>query len=224
VRIVPHDDATPPPSFDLHHPLISVPLVLNPHLSPSPVTPGEGRGEGIATRYLRADPEQISRWRKRLPDNSFNVGLVWAANPAFRNDRYRSTRLDAFTPLAQVDLVNFVSLQKGVASQQSKSPPTGMNLLDWTPELNDFADTAALIETLDLVITVDTSVAHLAGAMGKPVWVLLGFVPDWRWMLGRSDSPWYPTMRLFRQPRIGDWETPVNEIAQALRSLRMSPP
>jgi ADP-heptose:LPS heptosyltransferase len=92
-----------------------------------------------------------------------------------------------------------------------------MKLLDWSRELNDFADTAALISALDLIITIDTGVAHLAGAMGKPTWVLLPFVPDWRWLMDRADSPWYPTMRLFRQPRLGDWQPPIDQVAAQLQ-------
>ncbi len=111
------------------------------------------------------------------------------------------------------------SLQKGEAAKQAAHPPGGLELIDWTGELNDFADTAALIANLDLVISSDTAVAHLAGAMGKPVWVLLPVAPDWRWMLHRSDSPWYPTMRLFRQEKPGTWEPVVRRIAETLAEL-----
>ena len=120
-------------------------------------------------------------------------------------DRRRSLRLSQFAPLAEVPGVVFVSLQKGEPAAQAKTPPPGMRLIDWTTELKDFADTAALAECLDLVISVDTAVAHLAGALGKPVWVLNRFDTCWRWLVGREDSPWYPTMRLFRQPRFLDW-------------------
>ncbi|HTV47862.1 MAG TPA: glycosyltransferase family 9 protein, partial [Phycisphaerae bacterium] len=104
----------------------------------------------------------------------------------------------------------------GEASIQAKTPPAGMELIDWTAELKDFADTAALIANLDLVITIDTAAVHLAGALGKPVWTLLPFIPDWRWMLEREDSPWYPTMRLFRQSIRGDWDGVIKRVAEAL--------
>jgi len=107
-------------------------------------------------------------------------------------------------------------LQKGDSTAQAKTPPAEMKILDYTAELNDFADTAALVSALDLVISIDTGVAHLAGAMGKPTWVLLPFVPDWRWFNDRTDSPWYPTMRLFRQKTLGDWTAPVRAAADEL--------
>jgi ADP-heptose:LPS heptosyltransferase len=127
-------------------------------------------------------------------------------------------RLEQLSPLA-ISGIQFYSLQKGEAAQQAASPPGNMKLIDLTTKLDDFANTTGLIENLDLVISVDTAVAHLAGTMGKPVWVLLGHVPAWRWMLDRSDSPWYPTMRLFRQPAIDDWSSPITQLALALREL-----
>jgi len=134
-------------------------------------------------------------------------------------DDRRSIPLAGFAPLASVDRVQFVSLQKGTAAAQSRNAPAGLHLLDFADDLHDFADSAALICNLDLVITVDTAVAHLAGALGKPVWVLLPFANDWRWMRSRSDTPWYPTMRLFRQPAAGDWATPIGEIVDQLKRL-----
>jgi hypothetical protein len=122
-------------------------------------------------------------------------------------------------PLASVENASFVSLQKGPAAEKLRGENGGLRIADWTDQLFDMADTAALVANLDLVITVDTAIAHLAGAMGKRVWVLLPFVPDWRWMLGRGDSPWYPTMRLFRQARLGDWQTPLGQVLQALREV-----
>ncbi len=124
-----------------------------------------------------------------------------------------------FAPLACLKGVTFYSLQKGKTGKQAKNPPAGMKLIDYTDEIGDFSDTAALIENLDLVIAVDTSVAHLAGALGKPVWTLLPFVPDWRWFLDREDSPWYPTMRLFRQPSLGDWESVIHRITHQLHKM-----
>jgi ADP-heptose:LPS heptosyltransferase len=118
--------------------------------------------------------------------------------------------------LAEVKDTTFYSLQKGEAAEQAKNPVDGMDLLDFMDEVNDFSDTAGLIMNLDLIISVDTSVAHLAGALGKPVWVLLPFVPDWRWMLDREDSPWYPTMRLFRQPLPGEWGSVIQRVLNEL--------
>jgi hypothetical protein len=126
--------------------------------------------------------------------------------------------LSNFSPLAKCPGVAFFSLQKGESAAQAKISGAELAMTDWTGELLDWADTAALVANLDLVITVDTAMAHLAGALGKPVWVVLPFVPDWRWMLGRRDSPWYPTMRLFRQEQSGDWTRPIGQIVEALCS------
>ncbi len=144
------------------------------------------------------------------------VGLVWAGSSTHKNDRNRSMKLAHLITLGQISGVRLFSLQKGDAAIQAKNPPAGVELVDWTDELKDFADTAALIANLDLIIAVDTSLAHLAGAMGKPVWMLLPFVPDWRWLLEREDSPWYPSMRLFRQPCRGDWESVIRRMAEEL--------
>jgi hypothetical protein len=124
--------------------------------------------------------------------------------------------LSALAPLAAVKGVRFYSLQKDGPAGQAKNPPAGLDLVDRTEELQQFSDTAALVANLDLVISVDTAVAHLTGAMGKPVWTLLEFVPAWRWLMGREDCPWYPTMRLFRQPSRGDWASVVRKVAGEL--------
>jgi hypothetical protein len=153
-------------------------------------------------------------------DASRKVGLAWAGNPLHFRDRLRSISPGEISPLAAVSGVHFFRLQKG-QGRSARTEILSNTFIDWTDELSDFADTAALIANLDLVIAADTSIAHLAGAMGKPVWVLLPYVPDWRWMLNRSDSPWYPTMRLFRQPTPGDWRTPVRQAAEALRQQGM---
>ncbi|MDX1487352.1 MAG: tetratricopeptide repeat-containing glycosyltransferase family protein [Acidiferrobacterales bacterium] len=169
--------------------------------------------------YIRADPAPAEDWRKRITQQGFQVGLCWAGLPEHRNDRNRSMPLSAFAPLTRIADVSFYSLQKGVAAAQAQQPPAGMPLIDVSTQLNDFADTAALIGNLDLVISVDTAVAHLAGALARPVWTLLPYAPDWRWLLGRDDTPWYPTMRLFRQPRIGDWDTVMEQVATSLEDL-----
>jgi hypothetical protein len=190
------------PGFDLHCPLLSLPLVMGTRLETIPST----------TPYLRADAELSSRWRERLPNDGLKVGLVWSGLPTHPRDRIRSIPLSKLSALAPIPKVNFISLNKNRIAQEKRE----FELLDWTDELHDFAETAALIENLDLVISIDTAVAHLAGAMGKPVWVLLPLVPDWRWMLDRDDSPWYPSVKLFRQASAGDWDGPVERIAQEL--------
>jgi hypothetical protein len=169
------------------------------------------------TPYLTPPPADVENWKKRMGSRPGpRIGLAWAGNPAHREERNRSIALSAFGPLARRSDATFYSLQKGHAASQTAHPPAGLNLIDWTQDLRDFADTAALMAQLDLIISVDTAVAHLAGAMGKPVWTLLPYVPDWRWMLHRDDSPWYSTMRLFRQPRLGDWRSVIDRIAEAL--------
>jgi hypothetical protein len=150
-------------------------------------------------------------------DPALKVGLVWASQSAHKTAPAKSVPLGALAPLAAVQGVGFYSLQKGQAAQQAQRAPAGMRLIDLAGELNDFSDTAAAIANLDLVISVDTAVAHLAGAMAVPTWVLVRFPADWRWLLGREDSPWYPTMRLFRQEATKSWDEPVARLAAALR-------
>jgi Flp pilus assembly protein TadD len=167
--------------------------------------------------YMAADPERRAAWRERLPETrGLRVGLAWAGNPNHPDDDRRSMPLEILLgPLSGIGGVELVSLQKGgPAAQAEGSPLARLDL-----EIRDFEDTAAVLERLDLVITVDTSVLHLAGALGRPVWGLVAFVPDWRWMLERPDSPWYPSLRLFRQPRRGDWSSVVRDVGAALRAL-----
>lgn len=172
--------------------------------------------------YLSAAADLAQMWRERLaaaaPAGSMRVGLVWQGNPDHENDADRSLpSLHTLAPLAAVEGITFVSLQKGAAQAQAKQPPPGMHVLDIAGELHDFADTAAVIAHLDLVISVDTAVAHLAGAMGTPCWLLLpDYRCDWRWMTMRDDTPWYPSMRLFRQPAGGGWEDVVAALAYAI--------
>ncbi len=166
--------------------------------------------------YLKADPETVERWKPRVDNKLFKVGLVWSGSPSHKNDRNRSCKLSDFEPLADIPGVAFYSLQKGELSDDRKKPPEGMRIEEIGKDLEDFMDTAAVIENLDLVISVDTAVVHLAGALGKQVWTLLPFIPDWRWMLDREDSPWYPTMRLFRQPGHGDWRSVMKQAAAEL--------
>jgi tetratricopeptide (TPR) repeat protein len=198
-----------------HIALLSLPFVFGTDLA---TIPG-------GTPYLRADPAAAAAWAARIASiaaGRLKVGLVWAGSPAHRRDRDRSLPLAAFAPLAAIPDIAFFALQKGKAAADAADPPAGMALADLGTALGDFADTAAAVTALDLVITVDTSVAHLAGALGKPVWILLSHVPDWRWLLERRDSPWYPTARLFRQPARGDWAPAIAEVAAALDRLRMA--
>ncbi len=203
-----------PPVFHVHLPVASLPAIFATTLDTIPAE----------APYIQPDSRSIEVWRKRLgpPEGRLRVGIAWAGRPSHKNDKSRSLKLVQLAPLA-ADAVTFYSLQKGDAAAQAMNPPPGMRLIDFTNEFLDFADTAALIAHLDLVISVDTSVAHLGGAMGKPVWTLIPFNPDWRWMLEREDSPWYPTMRLFRQRKAGDWCDAIERIAAALRE-RVSPP
>lgn len=212
-RIVARDNGTPRDTdYDCHAYLLSLPALFGTTFKTMPHD----------VPYLRADPERARSWNNRMAPDDLNVGLVWAGNPNHGNDRNRSCMLADFSPIANIPGVTFHSLQKGAPAGQAAAPPDGMRLIDATAELQTFADTAALIDNLDLVITVDTSVAHLAGAMGKPVWVLIPHVPDWRWLLDRPDSPWYPSMRLFRQPRARDWASVFGELAVQLRSVAAS--
>ena len=208
------DDASAQP-FDVHCPILSLPRVFRttPETIPANVP------------YLTADANLVEQWRQRMSNQpaGLKVGLVWAGRPQNRGDAQRSLELASLAPLAQVEGVELYSLQKGDASAQAKSGLAGMRMTDWAAELSDFADTAALLANLDLVISVDTAVAHLAGAMAKEVWTLIPFAPDWRWKLGRSDSPWYPTMRLFRQERWGDWNSVIEQVAAGLREKATQP-
>lgn len=172
--------------------------------------------------YLRAEADRVAKWAALIPVHGLRVGLVWKGNPNFENDADRSLpSLDVLAPLGAVGGVNFISLQKGAGEDESMQPPSGLHLTSLGSQLTDFADTAAVIASLDLVICVDTAVAHLAGALGKLCWVMLpDYMTDWRWMTERSDSPWYPgVMRLFRQTTMGDWNPVVAEVADSLKAL-----
>ena len=197
------------PGFDCHCPLLNLPRAFSTDLNSIPAD----------IPYLQPDPAAVARWNARIDSQApaFKVGLVWAGSAKNKHDRKRSITLDQLSKLAVAPGVHFFSLQKG---REVQSPPPGMPFTDLTNELNDFEDTAALIANLDLVIAVDTAVAHLAGAMGKPVWMMIPFVPDWRWLLNRTDSPWYPTMRLFRQKSVGDWPGVIQAVADALQKAR----
>lgn len=169
-----------------------------------------------AVPYLKTSEKDVEAWCERLKaDSGYRVGIAWSGNPQHMNDANRSCPLSCLAPLLQVPGANFYSLQPG-SGPILHSEPGAERVIDLTDSINDFADTAALMMNLDLVISVDTSVAHLAGALARPVWTLLPFAPDWRWQTERTDSPWYPSMRLFRQHRPRSWLEPIQEAVQAL--------
>ncbi|MGA8148819.1 MAG: tetratricopeptide repeat protein [Gallionellaceae bacterium] len=174
-----------------------------------------------APPYLHALPTRVDRWRDRLPTGKFKVGLVWKGNANHKNDASRSLPgLHTLASLWSVPHVTFISLQKGQGEEEAKEPPADQPILPLGSDINDFADTAAIIDQLDLVICVDTAIAHVAGALGKPCWVLLpAFGTDWRWLRDREDSPWYASMRLFRQKDPADWDRPVEHIRQELFAI-----
>ncbi|WP_034302619.1 glycosyl transferase family 8 [Herbaspirillum sp. RV1423] len=205
---------TIPPAFDFHCELMSLPLALGLQLSDLPGS----------TNYLSADPARVDKWRARLASLPRPlVGLVWAGRPAHTNDSRRSMALSDLAPLAQ-EGVTFVALQKGSAAAQSATPPTGMPLVSLSEEIRDFEDTAAILTLLDVLISVDSSPVHLAGALGCPAWVMLPFVPDWRWLLQRDDTPWYPSVRLFRQQTRGEWGPVLQSVSAELGKLRDGAP
>jgi tetratricopeptide (TPR) repeat protein len=195
--------------FDTHVSLLELPRLFGTELKSIPQQ----------VPYLSVDVDRVAAWRSRVALGRFNVGLCWAGRPTHPNDRNRSMTLAAFAPLAGVPGIAFYSLQKGAAAEQLRQPPAGMELIDYSGDLHDFTDTGALVMNLDLVISVDTAPVHVAGALGREVWTLLPFAPDWRWLRDREDSPWYPTMRLFRQPRIGDWKAVMDQVALALQAF-----
>ena len=200
--------------FDLHLPMLSLGEVFGTQMDTIP----------HRVPYLTAEPDLVARWGERLRGlRGLKVGIVWAGSPAHGNDKNRSIGLAPFARLASIPGVSLVSIQKGPTEGQAADPPGGFPLLNLSPDITDFADTAAIMAGLDLVVCVDTSVAHLAGALSVPVWVLLPYAPDWRWMLDREDSPWYPTMRLFRQTRPGSWDDAMDRLEHALRG-RAAPP
>ncbi|OUJ11358.1 tetratricopeptide repeat protein [Acetobacter okinawensis] len=215
------DDVAPP--HELECSVGSLPYLLGTTLETIP----------LANGYLTADPVRVASWKDRLDKDVFfnaakptlSIGLVWAGSP-HREVRYvefvdqrRSVSLQSLAPLAQVPNVLFYSLQVGEKGVQAKAPPAGMKLINHTKSLHDFDDTAALISNLDMVISVDTSVVHLAAGLGKPVWMLSRFDQCWRWLSGRTDTPWYDNLRIYQQPEPGDWNTPLQKMVSDLRGL-----
>ena len=195
------------PDFTWQCPLLSLPLALGTEMNSIPAR----------VPYVYADPARVQAWQQRLQGNARRIGLAWAGNPSHHRDRLRSIPLEQLVPLLKVPGTTFYSLQFGAGSEQLKQLPAGARLIDLGDELKNFADMAAMVSNLDLVISIDTSVAHLAGALGKPVWIMLNKGCDWRWFLDREDSPWYPTARLFRQATAGGWQEVVDRIAVELQ-------
>ncbi len=197
------------PEVHLQIPLLSLPRIFGTTLESIP----------SSVPYIVPKEQEREAWKTRVQsDKGFRIGLVWAGRP--KPDPKRSAYLAALAPLASVPGTIYYSLQVGDGSDQALDPPAGMVLRDYSAELTDFAATAALIANLDLVITIDSAVAHLAGALGMETWVLLPYAADWRWMTGRSDSPWYQRMQLFRQQTPGNWRMPVAAMLERLQTIR----
>jgi len=196
------------PDFDVQCPFLSLPSLLSTNADLIPVQ----------VPYFSIPTQDIQSWKKRLNGlMGVKVGLVWAGSPHHTNDKERSIALDMYAPLATIEGCDFVSLQIGDSADQVQGAT--FPIVDLTQDIKDYADTAALVSQLDLIITVDTSVAHIAGALGKPVWVLLPHAPDWRWQVDRKDSPWYPTMILYRQPKRRDWASVLSRLVNDLQVL-----
>jgi tetratricopeptide (TPR) repeat protein len=198
-----------PPEFRWHCPLLSLPLAFATDLNTIP----------SKIPYVEPDPAHVERWEERLRGNSLRIGLAWGGNPNYPHELWRSIPLELLAPLTHLEGTTFYSLQLGAPARQVKQLGPRVHLIDLQDEQKDFADTAAIVAHLDLVISIDTSVAHLAGSMGKAVWILLNNSPDWRWMLEREDTPWYPTARLFRQSTFGNWQEVVARVERELRDL-----
>ena len=200
----------PVPPFDVQAPLLSLPGIFGTVLATIPAT----------VPYLRADPGLVDRWSKELNAlDGFKVGIVWQGSPKHKADRYRSVPLAHFEALARPKGARLLSLQVGPGTEQLAAAAFPIADLGSRFDSSSLDDLAAVLMNLDLVVTIDTAVAHVAGALGVPVWVILPVSADWRWLRQRADSPWYPTMRLFRQQRLGDWDEMLKRVALALHEL-----
>jgi tetratricopeptide (TPR) repeat protein len=206
-----HTTEEPLPAFEVYAFLMSLPHIFETTLDTVPAR----------EPYLRPDAEKARRWKTRLAADgaTLKVGLYWSTESNIRISSLRSLTFDQLAPLGAVPGVTYYSLQRGAAAAQAAQPPPGMKFVDLSAELGDFADDAALMSNLDLVISINTAAAHLGGALGTPVWTLIQYPPDWRWLLGRDNSPWYPSMRLYRREREDDWEQVVARVAEALLPL-----
>ncbi len=200
-----------PPHFDVHCEMMSLPMAMGLQLRDLP---------GEPMPYLSALPDRRAQWAERLgayqgAQPGLKVAFLWAGRPTHFNDANRSMTLGQLAPLAQ-DGVTFFSIQKGPTEGQALTPPKNMNVVSLSPDIRDFEDTAAILSEVDLLISIDSSPVHLAGALGCPAWVMLPLLPDWRWLLEREDTPWYPSVRLFRQREWGRWDQVIESVAQAL--------
>jgi tetratricopeptide (TPR) repeat protein len=204
----------PVPAFDLHVPLMSLPHALGTTIETIPAK----------VPYLKAAPAKVGEWRERLANYAgLKVGVVWAGSPGHRHDRMRSVPAEMVLPRLLMPGVQLFSLQKEPrAADRLVFEQLGGRVVDLAPSLESFADTAAAVSAMDLVISVDTAVAHLAGALGKPTWILLPHILDWRWQYERVDTPWYPTARLLRQPRSGDWASVLGRLPQELQRFALN--
>jgi tetratricopeptide (TPR) repeat protein len=198
---------------DCYIPLMDLPELLNLSLDTIPAV----------SPYLFADLRMTLDWRRHYNTHRLKIGIVWAGNPLHKRDAQRSCRLEYFLPMAAMEHVRLYSLKKEVSDQERRLLSERNELIHLGDDFKTFAETAAAVHNLDLIITADTSMAHLAGAMGKPTWLMLNYLPDWRWMLERTDSPWYPSMRLFRQPAPGDWQSVFEALGRALQA-HVQPP
>jgi hypothetical protein len=201
------------PKYDWHIPMMSLPLALGTTLQTIPAE----------VPYLKSDPARSKTWLGRVqaatPAGSrLRVGLAWAGNPKHKNDANRSIDPRLLSGLGQVEGVAFFSLQKSNENEKAEVMPPGLRITDFASSLHDFAETAALIEHLDLIIAADTAVIHLAGALAKKVWAMIPFVPDFRWGLTGETTPWYPTMRLFRQQTYGNWADVIEGVIESLKA------
>lgn len=202
------ESGKPLPIFDLYCPMMSLPLAFQTTVESIPAE----------IPYLSADPGKKTTWRQNLGEKSApRIGLAWSGKVLHSNDQNRSLPMESLAPLFELPL-EFHSLQKEYRKEDQAKLAKRFQLKDHHLELNDFSDTAALISEMDLIISADTSVAHLAGATGKPLWILLPYLPDYRWLLDRTDSPWYPTATLFRQPNYGDWKAVISEVVRKTQS------
>ena len=199
----------PIPHFDVHCPIMSFPLAFKTTLETIPAK----------IPYLAVSQTKSEKWRAKLTGTALKVGVVWAGNPNHIQDLDRSIPLENILPILSVKGANYFSLQKELRHGDKELLDFNSQIMRLDLEINDFQDTAAIMISLDLVLSCDTSIVHLAGALGKPIWVLLPFNPDWRWLLDRSDSPWYPTARLFRQTRRGEWPTVIDDVCVELEKL-----
>jgi hypothetical protein len=210
-QVITPEDALP--TYDFHCPMMSLPLAFATTLETIPAD----------VPYLSAPPAHSQKWAQRLPKTDFpRIGIAWAGNPTYKQDRTRTIGLPRILPLLSRTDVRYVGLQRDLRDGDEEILRRHPQLENLGDALESFADTAAVIASLDLIISIDSATAHLAGALGKPVWILLPYAPDWRWLLGRDDSPWYPSARLFRQARLDDWSGVVEKVTQELAHFAQS--